>query len=394
MTGGGDEAAMGDRATTRRALLRAGLGAGLAGTLAGCSGGGDTTATSTADTGDDPTTTGTGAGGDTATATETTRTERATSERPAASIPADTAVWLHPSPFSDVLPQLAGNPDEWDRARERVDGVEWHAFGQEWAHPFDSEYADDFCALLGGDDGPMVGGEVWGPGWHVTPYDDGIGERAAARRIEYLSTVADAGCPMDRVNVDGPFKRQLAGTRPEVGEHGFDSYERAATQTVDFVVALREEFSGIRPWIIVNFPHWRWKGSPSVTGADYGDYHEAFGVLVDAFEARGVPLEGVMVDHPYDYPGQERLLELRDVAHDRGVGFNMIVNSERGGESSDHDFANLTLWYLARLQSLGLDPDRYTVESWYPYPKRNVPESDPDTMAGLTKRILDARGRG
>jgi hypothetical protein len=38
---------------------------------------------------------------------------------------------------------------------------------------------------------------------------------------------------------------------------------------------------------------------------------------------------------------------------------------------------------------MALNPDRYTVQSWYDHPDRNALESDSSTMTGLTRAVLE-----
>jgi hypothetical protein len=103
---------------------------------------------------------------------------------------------------------------------------------------------------------------------------------------------------------------------------------------------------------------WGWKGSGSVTHREWSGYYDVFPVLVAEF-------------------------------HARDVKFNMIINSAGGGGRSDAAFSRRTLRYLAELQERALNPDRYTIQSWYDHPGRNAPESDSSTMTGLTRAVLE-----
>jgi hypothetical protein len=103
---------------------------------------------------------------------------------------------------------------------------------------------------------------------------------------------------------------------------------------------------------------WGWKGSGSVTHREWSGYYDVFPVLVAEF-------------------------------HARDVKFNMIINSAGGGGRSDAAFSRRTLRYLAELQERALNPDLYTIQSWYDHPGRNAPESDSSTMTGLTRAVLE-----
>ena len=69
----------------------------------------------------------------------------------------------------------------------------------------------------------------------------------------------------------------------------------------------------------------------------------------------------------------------------------MILNDEVGGNTSDESFSSRTLNYAEYLQEEGLDPERYTIESWYEHPRENVPETEVSTMTGLSRQVLQLR---
>jgi len=68
---------------------------------------------------------------------------------------------------------------------------------------------------------------------------------------------------------------------------------------------------------------------------------------------------------------------------------NLIANSERGGMQSDALFAEETQKMVDAYRKAGGRPDRWIVQSWYPNPKRIAPETDPTTMTGLVKAVIE-----
>jgi hypothetical protein len=308
-------------------------------------------------------------------------------EEPAVPLPAETAITIHPSPFSDVVAQLGQNPGEWATVREHAAAVERHP--QSSFYDFDTAAGRQLATVLA-ESGLPMGVEALGPMWADEPFDDGMSTRAVDRTLENLSAMRSVGIEPAYLNVDGPFKTSVRGTRPELEDRGFETFERAASELVDYVLEMRAEVPDLGVRVITNFPNWRWKGAPSITGADWGDYHDALTVLVDAFRSRGVPLTGIMVDHPSGYGHVERLFDLRDEVRARDLEFHVIVNSE-SGQRSGEAFARETYAYLLTLQRAGLDPDGYNVESWYEYPQQNVPETDDATMSGLVRAALELR---
>ena len=68
---------------------------------------------------------------------------------------------------------------------------------------------------------------------------------------------------------------------------------------------------------------------------------------------------------------------------------NLIINSERGGQQSDALCADETLKMADTYLKAGGRPDRWIVQSWHPHPERIVPETDPNTLTGLVKRVIE-----
>ena len=116
-----------------------------------------------------------------------------------------------------------------------------------------------------------------------------------------------------------------------------------------------------------------------------GDYYIALTQFLDTVATRGEKIDGVEVDHPYSYYIGEnsvdpeidwtvRVADLEATVKERGLKFNMIINSEGGLKSSAH-FYGETIEYIKLYLKNGGNPDTVTVESWYPYPDSTVPES-------------------
>ena len=138
---------------------------------------------------------------------------------------------------------------------------------------------------------------------------------------------------------------------------------------------------------------------------DYGDYDAVIGVVLRKLRAAEIPLAGVTVDNPYGYlmgvhpsvnlkdPKSvnwlKRVRSYEDFAREQGLEFNLIVNSERGGNESDERFHRETLAMVDTYRDADGRPTRWFVQSWYPYPKQIVPETAPHSMAALVKAVIE-----
>jgi creatinine amidohydrolase len=121
--------------------------------------------------------------------------------------------------------------------------------------------------------------------------------------------------------------------------------------------------------------------------------------------AAGIPLAGITVDNPYEYLIGEhssvslkdpksvdwlkRVRSYEDFARERGLEFNLIVNSERGGNESDELFYRETLQMVDTYRKAGGRPARWLVQSWYPHPKQIEPETAPHSMTALVKAVIE-----
>ena len=219
---------------------------------------------------------------------------------------------------------------------------------------------------------------------------------------------------MDFLNLDGPIRRLM---HPENRRDGrrFDSMEKAADELVDYVTLVRQAHPDIRFFLLTNFPNWGYRGDVSYHARgpqrqDYGDYDTVVRVVLEKLKTAGIPLAGVTVDNPYDYlVGEHRSVNLRDpksvdwlgrvrayedFAREQGLGFNLIVNSERGGHASDEAFYDETLKMVETYLKAGGRPNRWFVQSWYPHPTQIVPESAPHSLTALVKAVIGFVGSG
>jgi acetyl esterase/lipase len=240
------------------------------------------------------------------------------------------------------------------------------------------------------------------------PMDETNGEVSARIELAKLAKLYAAGGRVDFLNLDGPIRRLM---HPEGRRDGrcFDSVEKAADELVDYLNLVRKAHPEIRFFLLTNFPNWGYRGEVSYHARgpqrqDYGDYDNVVRTVLQKLQTAGIPLAGVTVDNPYDYlVGEHSSVNLKDprtvdwlgrvrayedFAHAQELQFNLIVNSERGGHTSDEAFYADTLKMVETYRKAGGRPTRWFVQSWYPHPMRIVPESAPHSLTSLTKAIL------
>ncbi|MCL5270908.1 MAG: hypothetical protein M1457_10265 [bacterium] len=241
----------------------------------------------------------------------------------------------------------------------------------------------------------------------VTAPDATEGETSARIELKKIARLARAGATPDYLNLDHPIRR--INEAAERNGTAF-SLDQAVAELVDYMKAVRAVYPQIQFYLLSNFPNWGWKGERSYTGQTgkpmgWGDYYPVVTKAIDAANAAGIPLAGVTVDFPYDYatglvrhPGFAndpqrtdwiaRIRELENLVHGRGLKFTLIVNSQRGGARDPKLYSEDTLAYIDLYRAAGGKPDVWLVESWYRYPRRVVPETEPYTMTNLVWEVM------
>jgi len=318
-------------------------------------------------------------------------------EREAPAIP---EVWLC---AGDRVAELLGDDADWAFVREHLSGLKLYVDQIDQAPP------EQLAALvkLVADQGYRVAVEL-GCCLDFGPMDDTNGEWSAQLELAKIDKWYAAGGKVDFLDLDGPVRRLMFPERPD-GKR-FDSMEAAADEVVDSVRTFHQAHPEMRFWHLTNFPNWGYQGDVSYHARgparqDYGEYDDAHRLVHEELKAAGIPLAGVTIDNPYDYLIGEhfsvsipdpktvdwlgRVRAYEDRCRDEGLEVNLIVNSERGGMESDERFCRETLQMVETYLAAGGRPTRWFVQTWYPFPKRMVPESDPSTMAGLVKAVIE-----
>ena len=228
-------------------------------------------------------------------------------------------------------------------------------------------------------------GGLLNPDWQ-----DQIGEKSAASELPPLRRWRDAGGRLDQIELDGPERRAKGfaswGKDPS---KKITDYQVIAQQIDIYLGLVAKEFPHTRFILLVNFPNWGWRGKPSYHGRgenrqDFGDYFAALAAVLPIVQAAQPKFSGLMIDNPYDYASAKatsaksdpqnpddwfaRIADLRAVVTTYGMTCGLVLNSERGGKTSDEDFSNDTLAYATAVVRHGIVFDQAAVQSWYAHP--------------------------
>ncbi|MFQ6099265.1 MAG: hypothetical protein ACE5O2_16155 [Armatimonadota bacterium] len=238
------------------------------------------------------------------------------------------------------------------------------------------------------------------------PLDDTNGEKSAEIELAKLKRWTDAGGQLHYLDLDGPVRRLLY---PPGNRQGFASIERCIKELVDYTKAVRAVYPRIEFFALTNFPNWGYKGDVSYHARgpkrqDWGDYYDVITTIIRLTREADVPIKGLTCDNPYEYAVGEhrsvmlgdprevdwlgRIRDLEKYVEGEGLEFNLICNSEAGGQESAQAFYERTLRYLDTYLAAGGTPKRYIIQTWYPHPREVLPETEPHTMTALVKEVI------
>ncbi|WP_436714503.1 hypothetical protein U8335_15635 [Roseiconus lacunae] len=328
-------------------------------------------------------------------------------------------------------PERLGNPTErWPAASKAIDGIEFYI--NMIAYKVPRENLTAFCQSLrihkiqvgvsgGYFDWESIP-EVFTGQSTQTPIQEkvrlnvtsGVGELTARVEMKKLQNLIDAAGGIDLIALDGPIRRLLypgadnGRTTPKGEAVGLKDTSQAVEEIIRYMQVWQESHPQIRFVVLTNFPNWGWRGdiaywASGPEGAYWGDYKPAVELLIQRCQQAGVRLEGLRVDHPYEFTTGEfelagtkwptpirdpktvdwmaRIRELEQITRKAGLRFELIVNSEYGGATSNEAFAKRSLEYLHRYHEHGGRPDRYVLEGWYQYPNRVAPDTEMHTLS-------------
>jgi hypothetical protein len=228
-----------------------------------------------------------------------------------------------------------------------------------------------FAMELGPLPHPLAGGSN-------TECGDGVEGFSGPFAIANVQRITDIGARIDLVAFDEPFAHATLFDGPSAC---LWSNERTATEVAEFVRSLRE----INPDVIVGDIEPAWNG-PLVGAAEIGAW-------LDAYEAElGEPMGFFHLDVDWTREGWQTIArEIEDAVRSRGVPFGIIYNGGEGAES-DAEWLHLTAERAYDYEQIhGGQPDHVNFQSWHFYPRRVLPDSDPNTFTGMINRYFGER---
>ncbi len=247
-----------------------------------------------------------------------------------------------------------------------------------------------------------------------TDLKPGVGRITAEIEMRKIEALTEMGVVPAVVALDGPVRRLLwPGQDAGRNERGLTDLDAAIDEVLLYIRTWRRRFPDTRFVKITNFPNWGWKGEPSYHGSgengmQWGDFYEVIETFMRRVRRSRTPFHGLRIDNPYEYAVgtspqhpvndavaqrlkqidfMDRVLQLERYCRANNLEAELFVNAQHG-DISAAKFREYTLKYLDEYVQRGGRPDAWFVESWYKHPEKVGPETDPESMAGITRDVI------
>lgn len=303
-------------------------------------------------------------------------------------------------------PAVLGQPDAlWSYVKQHISAFE---FARSNIDPIWMSYSNlqQLVAMIKKNNIPM-NMELFGPNTFASkcPIDDSNGICSADYDMtHFIDPVENLGGHLHFLNLDWQIQILLQDLKVTYPSWTYQQrLDKSRDYLVDYIKTIRQKYPNTEFFLLSNFPNWRWKGAPSnPLASNWGDYWDVVSTIVPGTKNAGVPLRGITIDYPYNYMTQrgqdmttwvQRVRDFEKYARSNGLEFNLIINSQQGGQTSDAAFASDTLSDIGFYQAAGGHPDRYIVETWYPHPVQVVPETSLNSMTNLIMRVIQKLGQ-
>ncbi len=253
------------------------------------------------------------------------------------------------------------------------------------------------------------------------------GEEQAAKEIRMLRRWVEAGGAVDALSTDHAIMHQMSlnyrdrneFTKEKVALGSGGQFEMSAlmAELMDYFAAMKEEFPGAKLGVIESLGYFTFKTRhgtfpPADPRLPEWDFEKFLDDLLAAAKARGVTIDWFDIDFGYNGAAQdtrrlkarrlvtERIGAAAEIIRSKGLLVGIIYNDDGRiekdflpGDPKRKDphrnrwaFENTRdLWQATRSS---LQPDRILFQSWYDYPEKTGPESDPFSFLWTARELL------
>ena len=220
------------------------------------------------------------------------------------------------------------------------------------------------------------------------------GTQSAERLLKTLGNYTAVGY-INQLALESIFSRTIHGCEGEI-----KSFAMVSREAVSYARVLKNAMPHLEFGLIDAVPHFTAGPYAANSSKPLGDIRDALTILKKDMAAAGMPLQFYWADCPYEYSmamtgnsGYEKLAFIANFTTNvLGIRMGKIFNSEQGGKMSNEEFHKRTMDDHHRYMSTvpASDTSDVIVESWYPYPRPNIPEETPNTFMYTAAAVFAA----
>ena len=216
----------------------------------------------------------------------------------------------------------------------------------------------------------------------------------------FLDPITEMGGRVDYLVTDNVF---VKSQHRFPDEYKWESYEEAVEAYATFVAGIKAKYPNIKIGIIEAAFRFYWEDPEKFPVEDerknFGDLKKILDDVNAACARKGTRLDMLQPEYSYSRieatpNGWEKLKAMEAYCYDRGMDFIFLFNDHEGGIKSDQEFHGNVIHCLNEVQKNGLNPSMGTLQSWYPHPKEELPESKPYTFMHLAKEFAEINNNG
>lgn len=271
-------------------------------------------------------------------------------------------------------------PETWARAREVMDVYMIRANSLDSReNAIDEEFIREKMApVLKAANLPVAidfGGATW--------RNAGRKQNMLQRELNLVGIILEAGIQIRCGSLQSVLSKPLFDENS--GKRILYPMDKRYQDVLDYFQAFKKQFPGLAIGIIDALP----------THDD--DYETAYCGLKEKLARYGFKLDHILLDIPFELPEENRLNNSwpkvkaveRYVKHEVGCRFGLIGASKTAGHESDRAYHRALLKMLDRCRTHRIEPDFFIMMSWFPHPKRSIPDNAPEGEYPAMKTFVE-----
>lgn len=245
-----------------------------------------------------------------------------------------------------------------------------------------------------------------------------LGEVTAKQELMHLRRWRKAGGSIDYITTDHAVMMNIGSpyVQPDQFKHRGLTLKQLIEEQVDYLEIFHKEFPKTKQGAIESLGFFHVKNrkgkeySRTVPALPVWNFEDYIETLIATMKRRGLKLDHFHIDYGYEGVFHDgggigsldfgRIQAVESHLHSRGIKSGVIVNAfhdtsvnDPKNEIASREARERTLKFYEGYIKAGGNPDHLVLQTWQKYPDRTGPETDPLTVLGVAKSVLDIRSK-